>query len=160
MSIEPIEGLAEVDDFLNQLPQRIAKAAVQRVLRRAAQVIAAKWFALARVRTREQGHGPKGRFKASIRVSSAVERSMRKWPSVTSTAPAAVAYVGPTAMGYPEAMEEEFGAHSNHHNEAANAPGRRAWDSEAQAALNVIASEMGPELEKTVARYAKRTAGR
>jgi hypothetical protein len=154
---EPLEGLAELEETLNQLPNRIAKAAVQRVLRRGAELFRIAWSANARVRQRERGHGPKGRFKASIAVSSRVERAVRHFQA-SQDAPAAVAYAGPTKAGYPEAMMEEFGAPA--HNETPpSAPGRRAWEAEKQAALNLIAAGLGPEIEKTVARFAKRQGG-
>lgn len=154
MAEEHIEGLAALDAALAELPQRIAKGAAQRVLRRGAEPIRRAWEGNARVREREQGHGPKGRFKKSIAVSSQAAREVRQQAGFQGT-PAAVAFVGPTHDGYPEAMFEEFGAPA--HNEAANAPGRRAWEAEKNEALRIIAAELGPEIEKTAARLAKRS---
>lgn len=156
MATEHIEGLAALEAALAELPKRIAKGAAQRVLRRGGEPIRKAWHDNARVREREQGHGPKGRFKESVAVSSRVERAVRRLEG-SAELPAAVAFVGPTKAGYPEAMFEEFGAPA--HNEAANAPGRRAWEAEQHAALAIIAAELGPEIEKTAARLAKRSGG-
>lgn len=123
MRREPIEGLKDLEAALDAFPDRIAKGAVQRVLRRAAEPLRAAWSAAARVRKTEKGgHGPPGRFKRSISISSRLERAVRHFQA-SRTAPAAVAYVGPSHDGYPEALTEEFGtAH-----QAPQAPGRHAW---------------------------------
>jgi hypothetical protein len=152
VSSEPIQGLKDLEAALDAFPDRIAKSAVQRVLRRAAEPIRAMWSAAARVRkSAKGGHGPPGRFKGSIKVSSALERAVRKFQA-SRTAPAAVAYVGPTKDGYPEALFEEFGTTRY----PPQAPGRRAWESEGERALAIFMSEIGPEIEKTAARLAKR----
>ncbi|MFL6862604.1 MAG: hypothetical protein ACJ8DZ_06350 [Allosphingosinicella sp.] len=142
-----LEGLAELEAVLAELPDRIAKGAVRRSLRRGAEVIAEAWRENARVLS--------GRFKGHIAVSSQAT-AMGEGATVRRRAREqgneALAYVGPTKEAYPEAMTEEFKVYSN----GVNAPGRRAWEATKDAALDAIAADLGPEIEKTAARYRKR----
>lgn len=143
MSAEPIEGLSDLEAALDAFPDRIARSAVQRVLRRAAAPLAEYWAALARVRS--------GKFRRSIKIASRLERAVRHFQA-SQTAPAAVAYIGVTKEGYPEALTEEFGTP----HEKAQAPGRKAWETRKEEALAIFVAEIGPEVEKTAARLAKR----
>ncbi|MGH8572244.1 MAG: HK97-gp10 family putative phage morphogenesis protein [Gammaproteobacteria bacterium] len=147
MSSEGLEGLADVEKVLKELPGRIAKGAVRRVLRKAAQPIRDRWAELAHVLT--------GRLRGSIAIS-ARQKSGRQMFRTREEANEAVIYVGPTADGYPQAIMEEFGTiHA-----PAHPSGRPAWEAEQDNALAIAARELGPEVAKAAARLAKRTSRR
>ena len=66
-----------------------------------------------------------------------------------------VIHIGPTKEGYPQAWMQEFG--TVHH--AAVGYMRRSWDAEGGVkAVKRIASTLGPEIEKSAARQARRKA--
>jgi hypothetical protein len=158
MTVEHVEGLKDLEEFLDKLPDRIARSGVQRVLRRALAPLQRLWHDNTRVRKRARGNGPAGRFRVSIDISSRLIRSVARGVRASGTAPACVAYVGPNKMGYPEALTEEFGA-ASHNETPPNAPGRRAWEAGQRTPLDIVSAELWPEIQKTADRYAKRSAG-
>ncbi|MGK7653152.1 HK97-gp10 family putative phage morphogenesis protein [Roseovarius sp. B08] len=135
-----VEGFKAAERALMQLPKATAKSTVRRVLKKAAQPIADAGRANAPSR--------EGNLKASYGVGTRLTKRQGRMSRKESEVEV---YAGPND---PAAVQTEFG---NDH-QVAEPHLRPAWDSERRGALDLIKSEQMAEIEKSVARYAKRQA--
>lgn len=136
-----IEGLKELDKALQDLKQVTAKGVARRVLMKAATPIAEAGRSNAPL-------GPTGNLKASYGVGTKLTRRQSKLHRKQS--PVEV-FAGPND---PAAVQTEFG---NEH-QAAEPHLRPAWDSSKDRALDIVAAELGTEIEKAAKRAARKAA--
>lgn len=138
-----VDGLRELEQvMLRDLPKAIAKNALQRGLKKAAQPFADDWRA----------HAPrdKGQLQASIIVgpSSKLTRRQRGDAKKEGT------YFAEMHIGTadPAGLFQEFGTFSN----TAQPSGRPTWEAHKQSVLQAIIKDMWAEIEKAAARRAKK----
>ncbi|RVL53953.1 HK97-gp10 family putative phage morphogenesis protein [Sinorhizobium meliloti] len=136
-----IEGLKELDKALQDLKQVTAKGVARRVLMKAATPIAEAGRSNAPL-------GPTGNLKASYGVGTKLTRRQSKLHRKQS--PVEV-FAGPND---PAAVQTEFG---NEH-QAAEPHLRPAWDANKDRALDIVAADLGTEIEKAAKRAARRAA--
>lgn len=132
-----IEGLAELDEALTELPKATARAVLLRTLKKEAQPIA----------DAEKVFAPKltGQLALSPVVSTKLTRRQKgRKESMVEV------YVGPTP--HPKSIQTEFG---NAH-QAAQPHLRPAWDGNVMRVLSGIRDTLASEIEKTRARIAKK----
>jgi HK97 gp10 family phage protein len=137
-----IEGLAELDNALSELPKATARNVLKRILKKRAEPIKEAWQAKAPKLT---GHleesiivGP------SSRLTSRQKREARGDEKFFSEL-----HIG---TADPAGLMTEFG---NSH-QAAEPSGRPAWESTKAAALEGIGADLGDEIEKARARLARK----
>ena len=135
-----VEGFRDLEKALMELPKATAKAAVRRILKKAAKPIADAGRANAPER--------EGGLKESYGVGTRLTKRQRK---VSKKQSEVEVYAGPND---PAAIQTEFG---NEH-QAAEPHLRPAWDAEKRNALEIIKKEMWAEVEKSIARFRKRQA--
>jgi len=175
-----IEGLAELDKALAELPRATAKGVLVRVLKKRAQPVAERAKALAPV-------GATGGLRASITVSTsasgdvgkvAYARALRAGASKAAAVAAlrsayrtnpdgtfAKVFVGP-GRDQGEAHLVEFGTADRYQQKSGKYVGRMpakpfmrpAWDASKDATLAGIGADLWAEIQKTAARRAKRAA--
>ncbi len=134
-----IEGLAELDDALTELPKATARAVLVRVLKKEGQVIADAESALA------------PRLTGKLALSPTVTQSLsRRQKSQLVKESDVEVYVGPTP--HPKSVQTEFG---NAH-QAAQPHLRPAFDGNVMKVLDGIRDRLAEEIEKTRARIAKK----
>lgn len=138
-----MEGLRELDAALGELPKTLGKATLRRVLKRAAEPL----------RDHAQRLAPRlsGALQASIVIGTKLTRRQAR---MAKKAPKSTVemFVGPNN---PAAVPQEFGTHD----QRAQPYMRPAWDAEQTEVMVRIGEELGPEIEKTAARLAKRRGG-
>lgn len=138
-----MEGLRELDAALGELPKTVGKATLRRVLKRAAE----------QLRDHAQRLAPylSGALQASIVIGTKLTRRQAR---MAKKAPKSTVemFVGPNN---PAAVPQEFGTHD----QRAQPYMRPAWDAEQTEVMVRIGEELGPEIEKTAARLAKRRGG-
>lgn len=140
-----VEGLKELEQvMLRDLPKSIARNALQRGLKKAAQPFADDWRALA---PRDEGH-----LQASIIVgpSSKLTRRQKRDAKKEGTYFAEI-HIGTSD---PAGLFQEFGTISNRPQPS----GRPAWEAGKQQVLQTISKDMWAEIEKAAARRAKKLA--
>lgn len=137
-----MEGLRELDAALGELPKATGKATLRRVLKKAAEPLRAKAEQLA----------PKlsGALALSVAIGTKLTRRQAR---MAKKAPKSTVemYVGPNNAA---AVPQEFGTHD----QRAQPFMRPAWDAEQDGVLVSIGEQLGPEIEKSAARLAKRRA--
>lgn len=136
-----IEGLAELDEALQELPKATARNVLLRTLKKEAQPIAVAGAALAPRLT--------GKLAQSYTVSTKLSRRQK---SLNSKESDVEVYVGPTP--HPKSVQTEFG---NAH-QAAEPHLRPAWDGNWPKVLAGIRDTLAGEIEKARARLAKKAA--
>lgn len=134
-----IEGLAELDEALTELPKATARNVLARVLKEQGKPI----------RDDGERNAPrdKGGLKASYTVSTKLSRrqkNMNKKESMVEV------YIGPGPA--PKGVQTEFG---NAH-QAAHPHLRPAFDSNVMGVLNKIKDSLAAEIEKARSRLAKK----
>ena len=134
-----VEGLADVERVMMNLPKATAKASARRILKKAGTVVL---DAIAPPK------GNTGDLAASYSVGTRLNNAQRKQHRRESEVEM---FVG---SNDPAAVQQEFG-NVNH---APQAHLRPAWDGRRQEALQGIATEFWAEVQRTVARYQKRMA--
>lgn len=134
-----VDGLKELDKALSQLKPATAKGVARRVLKMAAEPIAEAGRSNAPL-------GPTGNLKASYGVGTKLTRRQSKLHKKQS--PVEV-FAGPND---PAAIQTEFG---NEH-QAPEPHLRPAWDANKDRALEIIATELGDEIDKAAQRAARR----
>lgn len=134
-----VDGLKDLEKALSQLKTATAKGVVRKVLMKAAQPIAEAGQANAPL-------GPTGNLKGSYGVGTKLTRRQRKLHKKQS--PVEV-FAGPND---PAAIQTEFG---NEH-QGAEPHLRPAWDGNNKKALDIVAAEMGGEIDKRIQRAARR----
>lgn len=138
-----IEGLKEISDALQELPKATGKNVVRRILKDRAEPFAETARSLVPV---DQGH-----LRESITVSTRLTRRQRSQHRKAGPNDVEV-FIGPNAD--PAAHLQEFGS-SRH---PAQPFMRPAWDQNKDAALDGIAQDLWAEIEKAVARRARKLA--
>lgn len=138
-----IEGLKEVHDALHELPKATAKNIVRRVLKSRAQLIAD--YAIQKVPVAS------GSLRKSIVVSTKLTKRQKGLHKKFGPDDIDV-FVGPGSN--PQAVMQEFGT-SNH---PAQPFMRPAWDAVRGDIVNNLAEDMWVEIEKAVARIARKAA--
>lgn len=139
--IVEVKGLRELDQALGELSFSQAKGVLRRVGRRALEPFDAAWREKA---PREEGH-----LAESGGVGSKLTRSQRRARERESTVEV---FAGPGPD--PAAVQQEFG--NAHH--PAQPFARPAWDETQGQALDIVASDLGEEIQKTAQRAARRAA--
>lgn len=141
---EKIDGFAELDRALGQLPRATARNALNRGLKRAATPTLETWKALA---PRDQGFlvqsiimGPSSKLNRSQRQDA--RREGQYFAEI---------HVG---TNDPAGRQQEFG-NINH---VAQPSGRPAWDSNKAKALATLKDFLWEEIQKSARRYAKKLA--
>ncbi|QPM89380.1 HK97-gp10 family putative phage morphogenesis protein [Pseudooceanicola algae] len=140
-----LEGFKEIEITLKQLPRATAKNTGRRILRKAATPIA------------EAGgsNAPRdsGGLVASYGVGTKLTKSQKKAARGLSKSQVEV-FAGPGEGGYQAGLQTEFG---NEH-QAPEPHLRPAWDAHKNDALEIISSGYWEEVQKVVARYARKLA--
>lgn len=144
-----IEGLKELEATLRELPKATARNALQRVLKKRAQPVAASWISKA---PDDPATGPPD-LKTSIIVGPGSKLTGRQKRDAKKDG----AYFAEIHVGTadPVGMWQEFGT-VNH---PAQPSGRPAWDANKVSALNGIGEDMWTEVQKAAARRAKKLGG-
>lgn len=138
-----IEGFAELDKALGQLPKATAKNVLRRTLKKAAQPIDDAASEAAPVNT--------GKLQTSVVTGTQLTRSQRRGAFLTTSNYYAEIHVG-TSLG--RGMFQEFGTFKD----SPQPWFRPAWEANKDRALNIIKVELGGEIEKAAKRYAKKLA--
>ncbi|WP_180901943.1 HK97-gp10 family putative phage morphogenesis protein [Martelella soudanensis] len=138
-----VEGGRDLDKALMELSKAAGKAAVRRALMKAGEPIAEAGAAAAPV-------GPTGNLNKSYGVGTKLTQRQAKMAR-RETKNHVEVHVGPND---PAAIQTEFG---NEH-QAAEPHLRPAWDGNKHQALEIVKIELGKEIDKSVARAAKRAA--
>lgn len=137
-----VEGLAELDRALGQLPKATARNTLRRVLKKAAVPVESGWKARAPKLT--------GRYEASITTGTRLTSRQAKDAKRDGKAFAEI-HVG---SADPAGIPQEYGTFK----EPPQPSGGPAWDATKGEALKIIGDELGTEIEKSAARYAKKLA--
>lgn len=135
-----IDGLAELDQALTELPKATARNVLLRTLKTEGQIIADAESALAPV-------GVTGQLAASPSVGTKLTRRQKRANPKESDVEV---YIGPTP--HPKSVQTEFG---NAH-QAPQPHLRPAWDGNWRRVLDGITTTLANEIEKARARYAKK----
>lgn len=163
-----IEGLAELDKALGELPKATGRNVLHRTLRKGAAPIESAMAAnapedegdlKASIATSTKLKNPAGgkefaRVMAAggtKREAGAAMRAARR--AIGGAETFAIMHVGP-GKGGAHGVPQEFGT-VNHPPQAFARP---AWDSQSGTALNVIKDELGGEITKAAARLARKKA--
>jgi HK97 gp10 family phage protein len=136
-----VVGLKELDARLGQLKPSTGKNVLRRVGREALAPFDEDW--------RERAPHLTGALEESGSVGSKLTHTQRKQNERTSTVEV---FAGPGPN--PQAIQQEFG-------NATQPPQpyvRPAWDATKDQALEIVAERLGEEIDRTVARLAKRAA--
>lgn len=134
-----VEGLAELDEALQELPKATARAVLVRTLKKEGQRIADAGEAYAPKRT--------GELAASYTVTQKLSRRQRAQNIKESDVEV---YIGPTP--HTKSIQTEFGnAHQRPEPHM-----RPAWDANWRAVLDGIRDTLESEIEKTRARIARK----
>ena len=134
-----IEGLADLDHALTELPKATARNVLLRTLKKNAQPIADAGEAMAPVRT--------GGLAASYTVSTKLSRGQKQNSSKESDVEV---YVGPAPSA--KSIQTEFGnAHQSPHPHM-----RPAWDGSVGMVLDNITKDLAEEIEKARKRLARK----
>lgn len=163
-----IEGLAELDAALGQLPKTMARSTLRRVLKRAGEPIAETARQLCPVSDIDHKHlrdtiavSPriknnvgKAEFARAMRAGLGNEAAVAALRGARRAAAGqgsfAAMYVGPGPM--PHAHLVEFGSIHN----APQPFMRPAWDQKKGEALEIIKRDLWTEIEKSANRYANK----
>lgn len=139
------EGFAELDKALDHLPQLARRKGLEPLLVKALEPMkdTAVYLAPDDPRT-----GPPYDLKTSIKVSTK-KRGVKAFERLD----AAIAYMGPTREGYPQATFQEFGTI----NMVATPYMRPAFEADKGKALEIIKAGFAAQVEATVRKYGKRS---
>jgi HK97 gp10 family phage protein len=138
-----LEGFAELDRALGQLPKATAKNVLRRVLKKAADPVDQAASEAAPFLT--------GGLQRSVISGTRLTRSQQRGSFLRTSNYYAEIHVG-TSMG--RGMFQEFGTFKDNPQPWF----RPAWESNKDRALNIIKVELGGEIEKAAKRYAKKLA--
>lgn len=168
-----VDGLRELDAALGELPKATARRVLLRTLSKAGKPIAERAAELApddpqtgspdlrtSIIVSAKLKNPVGaaEFAAVMKAGGSRAEAGRAMAAARKAQPGgsfAMMFVGPSARQFHAHMQE-FG--TVHHGPQPFM--RPAWDEKAQAALEVIKTTLGDEIEKTAARIAKRAAAK
>lgn len=136
-----IEGLAALDQALAQFKPSTGKNVLRRVGRAALEPFDEAWRAKAPHLT--------GALEESGGVGSKLTRTQRKAVERENTVEV---FAGPGPN--PQAIQQEFG----NSKQAAQPFARPAWDETKDQALQIVATQLGAEIDKVAARLARKAA--
>lgn len=149
-----LDGAKELDKVLQSLAATTARGVTRRALTRALEPVAEA----------ARGMAPKdtGKLAENIGVSSKLTKSQAREARGTTSRDVQTLYVGPQ---WASAHLVEFGTGPRHH-KSGKFVGvmppqpfmRPAWDQNRQQVLDTLTDEIRAEIEKTLARVAKRAA--
>lgn len=135
-----LEGFAELDTALGQLPKATARNALRRTLKKAAQPVFEEAQANAPQET--------GKLEQSVKIGTRLTSRQRRDATKAGKSFAEI-YIG-TELS--RGMFTNFGTFKD--------PPQlwfdRAWASTQRAALEIISTDMGQEIEKAARRYARK----
>jgi len=136
-----VEGLADLDEALKELPKATARNVLLRTLKEEGQAIA----------DAGEANAPRlsGQLAESYAVSTRLSRRQRKQNRKESDVEV---YIGPSP--HPKSTQTEFG---NAH-QAAEPHLRPAWDDNVQRVLAGITKTLTEQIDKAVARLARKAA--
>jgi HK97 gp10 family phage protein len=138
-----VEGLRDLDAALSELPKiTTAKAVVRRVLKKAAEPL--------RALAEQTAPRLTGALKISIVIGTKLTRRQARMAKKEPKSLTEM-FVG---TSNPAAVPQEFGTHD----QKAQPFMRPAWQATKDQVLTNIGNELGPEIEKTAARLAKKAA--
>lgn len=141
-----VEGLAEIEKTLRQLPDATARNVMRRTLVQAAEPVAAMARQLAPVR-----QGGQAQLRESIEVTTRLSRRQRQQHQRVDPSDVEV-FIG--AGPLPHAHMQEFG--TQHHGPQPFL--RPAWDSKRVIVLDSIKRILWAEIEKAVGRAERKAA--
>ena len=148
-----VEGLSDLDAALGALAEEYGKANGKAVLRRvgikALQPMAEAARGLAPDDPETEGND----LKASITVGTKLNKTQAREARKDENKALVTVYMG---TNDPAGVQQEFG-NVNHGPQPFMRP---AFDANAEGAIKIVASELGPEIEKTAVRLAKRRAAK
>lgn len=139
-----VEGFAELYKALDHLPDLAKRKGLEPLLVRALEPMKETAVYLA---PDDPKTGPPWDLKSSIKVAT-----KRRGVKAYERLDAAIAYMGPTREGYPQAMMQEFGT-INH---VATPYMRPAFEADRGKALEIIKKGFAAQVEATVAKYGRR----
>jgi HK97 gp10 family phage protein len=139
-----VEGFAELDRALDHLPQVARRRGLEPLLVRALEPMKETAVYLA---PDDPLTGPPWDLKSSIEVST-----KRRGVKAFERLDAAIAYMGPTRHGYPQAVFQEFGTV----NMVATPYMRPAFDADKGKALEIIKKGFAAQVEAAVRKYGRR----
>lgn len=148
-----VDGLAELDAALGALAAEYGTAAGKAVLRRVGTKALQPMAETARGLAPDDPATGGNDLKNSITVGTRLNKRQAAIARKDQDRALVTVYMGPTV---PHGLLQEFGT-VNHPPKQFMRP---AWDSEKDGALKIVADELGPEIEKTAARIAKRRAAK
>jgi len=136
-----VEGLSDLEDALIELPKATARNVLLRTLTQQAQPIA----------DAGEQNAPRstGELAASYQVSTKLSKRQKSQNTKESDVEV---YIGPTS--HPKSVQTEFG---NSH-QSAEPHLRPAWDSNVMKVLDGIVNTLRAEIDKAVARIARKAA--
>ena len=137
-----MEGLADLERALMELPRATGKATLRRVLKKAAAPVEAAMVAKAPRLT--------GALKLSIRSGTKLTKRQQRFAKKEGKSSSEI-YVG---TADPAGVAQEFGTFDQN----AQPFARPAWAETQNGALATIATELGNEIEKSRARLAAKAA--
>lgn len=137
-----MEGLAELDAALVELPKSGAKAVLRRVLKKAAAPVEAAMVAKAPKLT--------GALQVSIRSGTKLTKRQQRFAKKEGKSSSEI-YIG---TADPAGIPQEFGTFDQN----AQPFARPAWDETQDEALLIISETLGDEIEKTRQRLARKAA--
>lgn len=137
-----MEGLADLERALMELPRATSKATLRRVLKKAAAPVEAAMVAKAPRLT--------GALQISIRSGTKLTKRQQRFAKKEGKSSSEI-YVG---TADPAGIPQEFGWSEG----AAHPFARPAWEETQDGALVTIATELGGEIEKSRARLAAKAA--
>lgn len=141
---EEVDGLADLDRALAELPKGLAGGVLRRVLVKRAEPVRDRWKANA---PRESGAYAESVIVGTRLTGRQAKQARREGKDFAEV------YVG---TADPAGMQQEFG-NVNH---PAQAHARPAWDAMQDATLAGIGEDLAAEIEKTRVRVARRAAAR
>jgi HK97 gp10 family phage protein len=148
-----IDGFRELDASLGALAAEYGKASGKAVLRRvgikALQPMAETWRSIAPDDPATQGND----YKASITVGTKLNKRQAALARKDQHKALVTVYVG---TNDPAGVQLEFG---NSH-QPPQPSARPAFEQHKEGAIKIVADELGPEIENTGARLAKRRAAK
>lgn len=139
-----IEGLAELDFALTELPKSTAKATLRRVLKKAARPTQEAWKAKVRPR-RDTGH-----YEESIITGTKLTRRQARFAKQETKSSSEI-HIGTSD---PAGVQDEFG----NFRAPAHPSARPAWEETQDEALAIIRENLGDEIEKSRQRLAAKAA--
>lgn len=148
-----IDGLKELDATLGALASEYGKASGKAVLRRVATKALEPMAETTRQLAPDDPATGGNDLKASYVVGTKLSRRQAIMARKDQNKSTVTVYMG---TADPAGQQQEFG-NVNHGPQPHIRP---AFDEHKESAINIVAKELGPEIEKTAARLAKRRAAK